>query len=123
MAWTVTFSAAFHDEFGDLPQAVRRQLLVSTVLLADQGPHLGRPHVDTLKGSSFVNMKEMRFGADDGVWRVAFAFDPQRRAVLLVAGEKSGVSQSRFYKPFIERADTRYRAHLKGIEEAQKETK
>jgi hypothetical protein len=41
-----------------------------------EGPNLGRPHVDTLEGSSHPNMKELRFNADGGVWRFAFAFDP-----------------------------------------------
>ncbi|WP_352609493.1 type II toxin-antitoxin system RelE/ParE family toxin [Mesorhizobium opportunistum] len=48
--------------------------------------------------SSFANMKELRFDADDGVWRVAFAFDRKRKAILLVAGDQSGVSEKRFYK-------------------------
>lgn len=54
---------------------------------------LGRPYVDTLEGSKYPNMKELRFTADDGVWRVAFAFDPQREAIVLVAGDKAGVAQ------------------------------
>jgi hypothetical protein len=65
-------------------------------MLRDHGPQLGRPYVDTLKGSKFANMKELRFTADGGVWRVAFAFDLRREAILLVAGDKSGVSESRF---------------------------
>jgi hypothetical protein len=60
--------------------------------------NLGRPWVDTLKGSDHANMKELRFDAADGVWRVAFAFDPNRQAILLVAGDKSGGSQAKFYK-------------------------
>ena len=62
-------------------------------LLALSGPALGRPHADTLAGSKHTNMKELRFSADGGVWRVAFAFDPQRRALVLVAGDKAGVAQ------------------------------
>jgi hypothetical protein len=57
-------------------------------------------------------MKELRFKADGGVSRVAFAFDPQRNAVLLVAGDKSGVSEKKFYKRLIEKADKRYTEHL-----------
>jgi hypothetical protein len=57
-------------------------------------------------------MKELRFDAADGVWRVAFAFDPRRRAILLVAGDKSGVSERRFYRQFIAKADQRFDAHL-----------
>jgi hypothetical protein len=62
-----------------------------------------RPHADTLAGSKHANMKELRFKAADGVWRVAFAFDPARRAVLLVAGDKSGVGATQFYKSLIRR--------------------
>jgi hypothetical protein len=48
-------------------------------------------------------MKELRFSAADGEWRVAFAFDSRRKAILLVAGDKSGVSKKRFYRELIER--------------------
>ena len=76
------------------------------------GPQLGRPRVDTLKGSRHANMKELRFSAADGEWRVAFAFDPKRKAILLVGGDKSGVSEKRFYRELIRKADERFEAHL-----------
>ncbi len=76
------------------------------------GPEARRPRVDTLKGSKHANMKELRFDADDGVWRVAFAFDPLRRAVILAAGDKSGGSEAKFYKKLIKTADERFDAHL-----------
>lgn len=84
-----------------------------TLLLEEFGPHLGRPHADRLVGSKHANMKELRFRTRDGVWRVAFAFDPTRQAILLVAGNKTGVSQKRFYKMLIEKADTRFDNHLR----------
>ena len=68
---------------------------------------------DALKGSKHGNMKELRFDAAGGVWRVAFAFDPERRAVVPVAGDKSGVAQSRFYKGLVAKADRRFAEHLK----------
>ena len=77
-------------------------------LLEQFGPHLRRPHSDTLKGSKHGNMKELRFDADDGVWRIAFAFDRQRRAVSLVGGDKSGTSPKKFYKDLIRKADRRF---------------
>jgi hypothetical protein len=76
------------------------------------GPQLGRPRVDTLKGSRHANMKELRFSAADGEWRVAFAFDPKRKAILLVAGDKSGVGEKKFYRDLIRTADARFDAHL-----------
>ena len=57
-------------------------------------------------------MKELRFNAADGEWRVAFAFDPERRAVLLVAGQKSDGGQRRFYQALIRKADERFDHHL-----------
>lgn len=99
------------------------ELLASAKLLATFGPQLGRPHADTLNDSSFANMKELRFEADDGVWRGAFAFDPDRQGVLLVAGDKSGVSEKRFYKSLIAKADKRYQAHIDRLLAAKKEKK
>jgi hypothetical protein len=71
--------------------------------------------VDTLKDSKYTNMKELRFKASGGVWRVAFAFDPERDAILLVAGDKSGGSEKTFYRRLIEKADKRYKEQLEGL--------
>jgi hypothetical protein len=65
-------------------------------------------------------MKELRFSAADGVWRVAFAFDPRRRAILLVAGDKSGGSQKRFYRDLIRKADQRFDGHLSRLKKERK---
>lgn len=84
-------------------------------LLGLYGPQLRRPHADTLKGSKHANMKELRLRAAGGVWRVAFAFDPDRSAFLLVAGDKSGMSEHRFYRQLIDVADRRYDDHLETL--------
>ncbi|MCK9912935.1 type II toxin-antitoxin system RelE/ParE family toxin, partial [Microbacteriaceae bacterium K1510] len=67
-----------------------------------------------------ANMKELRFKAADGVWRVAYAFDPERKAILLVAGDKSGGSETKFYKSLIKRADGRFDEHLAALEKARR---
>ena len=108
MNWEIEFDPEFDPEFDDLPTAVQDELLAQANLLKAFGPSLGRPRVDTLNGS----MKELRFTADGGVWRVAFAFDPKRKAILLVAGDKSGVSARRFYKQLIKKANERFDTHL-----------
>ena len=87
-------------------------ILTVTRLLQQFGPQLGRPQVDTLNGSRHANMKELQFAAAGGQWRVAFAFDPVRRAVLLVAGDKAGSGERRFYRALIRRADERFDRHL-----------
>jgi len=118
MSWEVQFDPAFDPEFDALPADVQDELLAQAKLLEAFGPKLGRPRVDTLKGSRHANMKELRFDAGDGVWRVAF--DPKRQAILLVAGDKSGVSSRRFYKALITKADERFAAHLTRLEKGRR---
>lgn len=106
------FGDEFEPEFDALHEDVQTELVALTRLLQHFGPHLGRPRVDTLNGARHTNMKELRFSAADGEWRVAFAFDPKRKAILLVAGDKSGVSGKRFYRALVRKADDRFTAHL-----------
>ena len=115
MTWTVRFHPDFAAEFRELPSAVRVEMAAAAGLLEGRGPLLGRPHVDTLSGSRHANMKELRFRSDGGVWRVAFAFDPSRHAILLVAGDKSGVSSGLFYRRLIDLADRRFEMHLRNL--------
>jgi len=115
MSWTVVFHPAFEPEFDGYPEAVKDAMYARFGLLEINGPQLGRPHADTLNGSRHGNMKELRLDAADGVWRVAFAFDPKRKAIILAAGDKSGVKEQRFYKGLIAKADERFDEHLKEL--------
>lgn len=112
MTWTVLFHDDFITEFSALDEDLQDELLAHANLLAEFGPNLGRPTVDTLKGSRHANMKELRFSWNTGVWRIAFAFDRKRQAILLVGGDKGGASQRRFYRRLIAVADVRYDKHL-----------
>ena len=120
MRWIVEISDKFKLEFSKLHENVQTEILALARLLQQFGPQLGRPRVDTLKGSRHTNMKELRFSAADGEWRVAFAFDPKRKAILLVAGDKSGVSERKFYRELIRKADARFDAHLIWLKEARR---
>ena len=113
--WTVDFGDEFDAEYEQLSEAVQNELMAKAKLLKTYGPKLGRPHVDTLYGSKFANMKELRFTADGGVWRVAFAFDPDRTAILLIAGDKMGVKEKRFYRGLLASAEARYTRHLRNL--------
>jgi hypothetical protein len=113
MEWDVRFDPAFAEEAKAYVQAVQLEIAALAGLLRQFGPQLRRPHCDTLKGSKHANMKELRFTLPDGEWRIAFAFDLERCAILLVGGSKSGVSEKRFYKDLIRVADARLTAHLK----------
>lgn len=110
--WEVLFHDEFLPEFRQFPGIAKRELAARLERLQELGPLLGRPYVDTLKGARHPNMKELRFEADGGVWRVAFAFDPERAAILLVGGDKAGISKGRFYADLIDIADRRFAQHL-----------
>lgn len=120
MGWTVDFHPLFVKEFKEFSATVQDELLAVVGLLEEFGPQLGRPHVDTLNNSKHSNMKEMRFTTMNGVWRTAFAFDPSRQAIVLVAGDKSGGSQKRFYRQLIKKADERFDEHLSRLKESKK---
>jgi len=114
--WVVKFHSEFEKEFDALTESVQDELLAKAYLLEEYGFMLGRPHVDTLKGSDFSNMKELRFSVNSGIWRIAFAFDPKQRAILLVAGNKKGKNQKQFYTKLISHADKRYKQYLDELE-------
>ncbi len=120
MIWQVLFDDAFDPEFNQLAEDVQDEILAHARLLEVFGPTLGRPRVDTLNGSRHANMKELRFDASDGVWRVAFAFDPRRKAILLVCGDKSGGNEKRFYRRLVRKADERFDGHLARLGPARK---
>jgi len=113
--WEVDLHDDFVPEYRDLPKDVQDEILAHIELLEQFGPQLGRPRADTLKDSRHANMKGLRFDAADGVWRVAFAFDLNRTAILLVAGDKSGGSEKRFYRQLIDKADERFDSHVAKI--------
>ena len=121
MVWDVLFHDHFAAEFAALAESLQDELLAHALLLRDFGPGLGRPTVDTLKGSKHTNMKELRFTWTGEVWRVAFAFDPERQAILLVGGDKGGADQRRFYKRLIAVADERFDDHLSTSRASNKE--
>jgi hypothetical protein len=110
-----SFHEEFEPEFDAFSPAVQDELYAEARFIERFGPSTGRPHVDKLKGSAFANMKELRFEAAQGEWRAAFAFDPRRRAVLLVAGDKTGGSEKKFYQRLIAKADARYIRHLERL--------
>ena len=112
MKWKVIFHDDFEKEILEMERDVRIALISAANLLKEFGPGLKRPYADTLKGSKFANMKELRFDVNKTVWRVAYAFDPRRQAVLLAAGMKQGRNQKRFYERLIAIADRRYAEHL-----------
>jgi len=120
--WKVTTTQDFNTWFADLAPDAQAEVIAKVELLKALGPQLGRPHADTLNGSKHSNMKELRADTKDNVMRIAFAFDPERAAMILVAGDKSGVSKKRFYRQLIAKADRLFDAHLAALAERKKAT-
>lgn len=119
--WHVATTDVFDRWFATLDEDAQVEIIAKVELLKLLGPKLSRPHADTLNGSKHANMKELRADTADKVIRIAFAFDPTRTGVLLVAGDKSGVSQKRFYKQLIAKADQLLDARLANLEGKRKE--
>lgn len=109
--WEVLFHPELEAELEGLPADAAAKLAEVLIVLRQLGPQLGRPLVDTLKGSRYDNLKELRFSAD-GVWRFAFAFDPKRRAIVLAAMDKRSSNQQRAYALLIKLAEQRYADHV-----------
>jgi hypothetical protein len=106
--WEVDTTDEYDDWF--LEQGAEEQASIRTKaeLLAEYGPHLPRPHADTLKGSNLSNLKELRVQTDAHILRVAFLFDEERKAILLVGGDKKGKNEKRFYRNLIKQAEKIY---------------
>ena len=101
----------------DLDQLSYEQVVAALELLSERGPQLGRPLVDTVVGSRHKNMKELRPGSSGrSELRVLFAFDPERKAILLVAGDKSG-QWKKWYRVNLPIADDRFDEHLRQLKE------
>lgn len=115
MEWDVLFDEEFAEWLAALDEGLQDEVLALVRLLREFGPNLGRPHVDTLKGSKLTNLKELRVQYRGDPWRILFAFDPRRSAILLVGGEKSG--DKRWYKKNIKLAEERFKRHLERIKE------
>ncbi len=110
--WAVIWHPAVAEWLNDLDDDTYQQVIAAVRELRDEGPALSRPLADTLKGSRHKNMKELRPGSSGrSKVRIPFAFDRQRQAILLVAGDKAG-NWDRWYKRMIPLADDRFDEHL-----------
>ncbi|HEY3591122.1 MAG TPA: type II toxin-antitoxin system RelE/ParE family toxin [Buttiauxella sp.] len=114
--WEVITTECFDGWFFAQDDALRESVYEAMGVLEKFGPNLGRPYVDTLYGSDFPNMKELRIQHAGTPIRAFFAFDPKRRAIVLCAGDKTGVNEKRFYKDMLRLADIEYRHYLNNLE-------
>jgi len=119
MAWEILFNHEFEGWFDTQEESLKERIASILDILAEEGSLLGRPYVDTIKESFFTNMKELRVQHEGRPWRILFCFDPRRRAILLVGGDKS--VNKRWYKESIRIADKRFQEHLSKMDEKEGE--
>jgi hypothetical protein len=114
MAYEVEFADEFGAWWNDLTIEEQESVAFSVRKLQDEGMNLKRPHADTVKGSAYPNMRELRVQHQGRPYRVLYAFDPRRVALLLIGGDKTG--NKRWYREFVPQADAIYTAHLRQIQ-------
>jgi hypothetical protein len=115
--WKVLQTNQFSEWFtisDSVDEDARVSIYAVMEVLKRVGPNLGRPYVDSVKESRHENMKELRVQSRGRPFRIFFAFDPFRQAVLLIGGNKTG--DKRFYTRMIPIADTLYDHYLQDLE-------
>lgn len=113
MNWEIRISREYEQWFMSLDDAEQISVLAMVDVLEIVGPNLNRPYADTLSGTAKVrNLKELRIQHKGKPYRVFYAFDPQRSAILLCGGKKSGINSKRFYQHMINVAENAFCRHL-----------
>ena len=111
MAWDVKTTGEYDAWFLEQTEDSQVSIQMKVEFLKEYGPQLPRPYADTLKGSRLSNLKELRTQTENHVFRVAFIFDEERKAILLIGGDKKGKNETRFYKSLIKHAEEIYRQY------------
>ena len=115
MAFNVEFTEEFRAWYEDTLEVAEQQSVAYVVeMLEDAGPNLRFPFSSGIGGSRFRHMRELRVQHEGRPYRILYAFDPRRAALLLIGGDKTG--DSRWYDKMIPRADAIYERHLNEIE-------
>jgi|SRR5271165_624001 len=118
MEWDVEFTDEFLDWWNGLSEGEQVDVNSKVMLLQELGPNLPRPHADLIHSSRHAHMKELRIQHAGRPYRVLFAFDPRRCAILLLGGDKTG--KDRWYEEFVPRADDLYERHLAALKKEGK---
>lgn len=115
MDWDTEYTNEFGDWWSTLTDGAQEELAAVVELLAEHGPGLGFPYSSGIAGSRHSHMRELRIQYGGRPFRVFYAFDPRRTAILLTGGDKTG--NQRFYRQFVPLADKLYDEHLKELKE------
>lgn len=115
MAWDVEYTDEFESWWNSLGEDEQEEIDRKVHLLEECGPTLPRPHADVIVQSRHSNMKELRGKVEQRQLRVLFAFDPRRKAILLIGGDKTGAPS--WYGRYVPIADDLFDKHLREVEE------
>jgi hypothetical protein len=114
MAWEVEYTDEFAVWWDTLSEEEQIQIDRKVILLQERGPNLPRPHADVITVSKHANMKELRAKVAERQLRVLYAFDPERTALLLIGGDKTG--DPGWYDRMVPVADKLFDTHLKQLD-------
>jgi hypothetical protein len=118
MEWEVEFTDEFGEWWNALSSAEQEDINASVILLQRLGPNLRFPHSSAVQSSKHSHMRELRIQHKGRPYRILYAFDPRRIAILLIGGDKTG--NDRWYEIYVPLADKLYREHLKQLEKERK---
>lgn len=113
--WEVEYTDELGAWWNDLNEAEQESIDASVRLLEEKGPHLGHPHTSGINGSKHPHMRELRVQHEGRPYRILYAFDPRRCAILLIGGDKTG--DKRWYDVHVPIADRLYDTHLETLQE------
>jgi hypothetical protein len=113
VAWAVEYTNEFGAWWKNLSEGQQDDATTIVELLEETGPELRFPRSSGIEGSKHEHMRELRIQSSGNPIRVFYAFDPRRKAILLIGGNKTG--NDRFYKEYIPIADQLYDEHIEQI--------
>jgi hypothetical protein len=111
--WAIESTIEFDEWWHMLDEFAQGSISSHADLLKDLGPNLGYPYSSDIAGSRHGNLRELRVQSKGRPFRVFYAFNPRRDAILLIGGDKTG--DKRFYERMIPIADRLYDQHLREI--------
>lgn len=111
--WEVEYTDELGEWWSDLTEAEQESIDSSVRLLEEKGPNLGFPHTSGIERSKHAHMRELRIQHDGRPYRVLYAFDPRRCAILLLGGDKTG--DDRWYDTHVPIADKLYDTHIETL--------